>query len=85
MIRSLFRRFRDEPVLLITAAIVGLTAFSDATAAGIGAEDAFVYVAQALLGFIARSLVWPSTKVTSEGVVQEELPAPVFIGGDDAE
>ena len=85
MIRSLVRRLRDEPILLVTATIVGLTAFRDATTAGIGTEDALVYVAEALLGFIGRSLVWPSSKVTIDGTVTEEVPAPVFIGGDDAQ
>jgi hypothetical protein len=83
MIRTLIRRLRDEPILLMTAGIVGLTAFRDATVAGIGTEDALVYVAEALLGFIGRSLVWPSSKVSTDGVVTEDLPAPVLIGGDD--
>lgn len=57
MIR-LIDRLKNEPVLLITAAIIALTALQSAMTAGLEPTDAALAVAQALLGFLARSLVY---------------------------
>lgn len=62
LIRRMIDRLRNEPVMLVTAAIIALTAFQSAVSSGLSLDDAALAVIQALLGWVAREFVFsPAT------------------------
>lgn len=76
-------RVKDEPVMIAAAAIVLLQAWQEASAQSLGGEDLFIYIGQAGIAFLARSLVYPATKVDAATAalkpVEEKLAEP-FLG-----
>ena len=58
LIRRAIDRLRNEPVLLLTALIIGLTAFQGAMQAGLSMDDAVLAVLQAIVGYAMRELVY---------------------------
>ena len=87
-------RLKREPVLIVTALIVGLTAAQDALSGGADFSTIIFAVLQAMLGFAARSFVTPisapvvpdKTEVGIEGstdtvMVRTSPPGPTGVEG----
>lgn len=76
-IPSLGERARREPIFLAGLAMAALQALTEANASGLGTEDAWLFVADAALVWLARELVVPMAKVrTGEYEVEEVVAAP---------
>jgi hypothetical protein len=58
---AIIDRLRREPVLIVTALIVGLTAAQDALSGGADLSTILFAVIQAVLGWAARSFVTPTS------------------------
>jgi hypothetical protein len=62
MFDKLFSLIRLEPVMVVTALIIALTAAQTALGSGLDLQAAGVAAIQALLGYLARQLVTPTAK-----------------------
>ena len=81
---GLGERVRREPIIVMSLAIAAMQAFMQAQGDGLGSEDTFVFVAQAVVTWLGRELVYPAVKVhdANNGLyVEEALPPPAT--GDD--
>lgn len=62
MLDKIFAAIRLEPVFIVTALIIALTAAQQALTSGLDLQTAAIAAVQALLGFLARQLVTPTAK-----------------------
>lgn len=86
LLKGLIDRLTKEPVLIVTAAAIALTALSDALSQGLDLDTALLAMVQAVVGWLLRETVVPMRKVTSgEFVIVEPEPPlepPVLGDGD---
>lgn len=68
MLTRLISKFRENPVLLATAAIIALQAYEAAATKGLGLEDMIIAVITALVGWLTRELVYPAVHVEAAEV-----------------
>lgn len=84
---ALGERIRREPIVLVGLAMAALHAFSEANGSGLGVEDTWIFVADAVLTWVGRELVFPAVKVRQDPtltVIEEDegdVPEPAY--GDD--
>jgi hypothetical protein len=73
-------RLRNEPILVVGAAMVLLTAYQEAVGAGLGGEDLLIFIGEAALTWLGRQLVYPAVKVDAATAAlkdpEPELEAP---------
>lgn len=77
-------RLRTEPVMIVTVAMIVLTAFQSAQTGGLGTEDTLILIAEGVLGWLGRELVYPAVKVDAATAALKD-PEPVLerpLGGE---
>lgn len=83
-LRNLGERARNEPIILVGLALAALGAFQEANAGGLGPEDTWIFVADAVLIWVGRELVFPASKVKRDPTLSVEEPLAAPVPGDVA-